>query len=116
MHGYGPATYGDQWAEVYDTRPGVGAVEPGNIDTLAELAGGGRALELGIGSGRVALPLRERGVEVHGIDASDAIVALLRAKPGGDQIPVTIGDFADVAVDGTFSLVFVVVNTFFGLL
>ena len=72
-------------------------------------------LELAIGTGRVALPLAERGFEVHGIDASEAMVAKLREKPGGDRIPVTMGDFADVGVDGTYSLIFVAFNTFFGL-
>src|SRR5262249_52442218 len=86
------------------------------IATLAELARGGRALELGIGTGRIALPLAARGLEVHGIDASPAMVARLRDKPGGAEIPVAMGDFADVSVEGTFSLVYVVFNTFFGLL
>ena len=82
---------------------------------LAELAGGGRALELGIGTGRIALPLARRGVEVHGIDLSRAMVARLRAKPGGDAIPVTIGDFATTKVDGTFSLAYLVFNTIMNL-
>ncbi|MDQ3805853.1 MAG: class I SAM-dependent methyltransferase, partial [Acidobacteriota bacterium] len=73
-------------------------------------------LELGVGTGRVALPLRERGVEVHGIDASPAMVERLRAKPGGDRIAVTLGDFAEVGVGGEFALVYVVFNTFFALL
>jgi SAM-dependent methyltransferase len=73
-------------------------------------------LELGIGTGRVALPLAARGVEVHGIDASESMVAKLRAKPGGADLPVTIGDFADVPVDGDFDLVYVVFNTFFAVL
>jgi SAM-dependent methyltransferase len=81
---------------------------------LAELAHGGRALELGIGSGRIALPLAERGIEVHGIDASEAMISRLRARPGGQALPVTLGNFADVQV-GEFSLIFVVFNTFFGL-
>ena len=70
------------------------------VDFLAELAGGGRALELGIGTGRIALPLAQRGVPVHGIDLSRAMVARLRAKPGGEAIGVTIGDFATTTVDG----------------
>jgi SAM-dependent methyltransferase len=82
---------------------------------LAELAGAGRALELGIGTGRVALPLSERGVEVHGIDASESMMEKLRSKPGGERIPVTLKDFADADVEGAFSLVFVVFNTFFAL-
>jgi SAM-dependent methyltransferase len=81
------------------------------VDLLAELARGGRALELGIGTGRVALPLAERGVEVHGIDLSRAMVAKLREKPGGDRIPVEIGDFASTRVAGTFSLAYLVFNT-----
>jgi SAM-dependent methyltransferase len=78
---------------------------------LAELAGSGAALELGIGTGRIALPLSERGVRVHGIDLSPAMVARLRAKPGADAIDVTIGDFATTAVDGSFALAYLVYNT-----
>jgi len=86
------------------------AVEPA-VDFLAALAGDGRALELGIGTGRIALPLAGRGVEVHGIDLSQAMVARLREKPGGEQIPVAIGDFATTRVDGAFSLSYLVFNT-----
>jgi SAM-dependent methyltransferase len=81
------------------------------VDFLAELAGSGRALELGIGTGRIALPLARRGVSVHGIELSRAMVARLRAKPGGEEIDVTIGDFATTTVDGTFSVAYVVFNT-----
>jgi SAM-dependent methyltransferase len=81
------------------------------VDVLAELAGDGAALELGIGTGRIALPLPERGVRVHGIDLSEAMVARLRAKPGGESIGVTIGDFATTRVDGTFAVAYVVYNT-----
>jgi SAM-dependent methyltransferase len=80
------------------------------VDFLAELAGGG-ALELGIGTGRIALPLAARGVRVEGIDLSPDMVAQLRAKPGGADIPVTIGDFATARASGTFSLVYLVFNT-----
>src|SRR6516165_1960660 len=90
------------------------AVDPA-VELLAELAGGGRALELGIGTGRVALPLAARGVPVHGIDLSRAMVARLRAKPGGDQLGVTIGDFATTEVDGTFALAYLVFNTIMNL-
>ena len=115
MDDYGAATYGDRIAPVYDQlHAGTGSDTP-EVRALAALAGGGRALELGIGTGRVALPLAERGVAVHGIDASEAMAAKLRAKPGGEAIPVVIGDFAEVAVDGTFALVFAVLNTFFAL-
>jgi SAM-dependent methyltransferase len=85
------------------------------VDVLAELARGGRALELGIGTGRIALPLAARGVEVHGIDLSQAMVARLRSKPGGDAIDVTIGDFASTRVERTFRLVYVVWNTIMNL-
>jgi SAM-dependent methyltransferase len=81
------------------------------VDFLAELAGDGRALELGIGTGRIALPLAARGVPVHGIDLSEAMVARLRAKPGGKGIGVTIGDFSTAKVDGTFHLAYLVFNT-----
>ena len=76
---------------------------------------GGRALELGIGTGRIALPLARRGIPVHGIDLSRAMVARLRAKPGGDTIGVTIGDFATTRVEGTFSLAYLVFNTIMNL-
>jgi SAM-dependent methyltransferase len=85
------------------------------VDFLVELVGDGRALELGIGTGRIALPLAERGVPVHGIDLSEAMVARLRAKPGGDRIGVTIGDFATTKVDGTFSVAYLVFNTIMNL-
>jgi SAM-dependent methyltransferase len=86
------------------------AVEPA-VDVLAELAGDGAALELGIGTGRIALPLAARGVPVAGIDLSAAMVARLREKPGGADIPVAIGDFATTRVEGEFSLAFLVFNT-----
>ncbi len=85
------------------------------VDLLAELARGGRALELGIGTGRIALPLARRGVPVHGIDLSRAMVARLRAKPGGDEIGVTIGDFATTRADGSFRLGYLVFNTIMNL-
>lgn len=81
------------------------------IDLLSELAGTGTALELGIGTGRVALPLAARGVPVSGIELSPDMVARLRAKPGGDAIPVTLGDMTDTVVDGAFRLVYLVFNT-----
>src|SRR5680860_10710 len=87
------------------------AVLDSAVDFLAELAGEGAALELGIGTGRVALPLSQRGVPVHGIDLSPAMVARLRAKASADDIDVTIGDFATTRVDGTFRLAYLVYNT-----
>ena len=97
-------------AEMFD--PAV--VDP-VVDFLVELAGSGRALELGIGTGRIALPLAQRGVPVHGIELSKAMVARLRAKPGGEDIDVTIGDFATTTVDGTFSVAYLVFNTIMNL-
>ncbi len=90
------------------------AVDPA-VDFLVELAGGGRALELGVGTGRIALPLARRGVPVHGIDLSEAMVARLRAKPGGKEVGVTIGDFATTRVEGSFSLAYLVFNTIMNL-
>jgi SAM-dependent methyltransferase len=86
------------------------------VEFLQAVVGDGRALELGIGTGRVALPLAERGVHVEGIDASQAMVDRLRAKVGGGDIPISIGDFAAVEVPGAFDLIYVVFNTFFALL
>jgi SAM-dependent methyltransferase len=104
------ARYDESSAEMFD-REVVAPV----VDLLVELAGSGRALELGIGTGRIALPLAQRGVPVHGIELSGAMVARLRAKPGGDDIHVTIGDFATTTVGGTFSLAYLVFNTIFNL-
>jgi SAM-dependent methyltransferase len=98
--------YDESSAEMFD--PAV--VDPA-VDFLAELAGSGAALELGIGTGRIALPLAQRGIRVHGIDLSEAMVARLRAKPGAEDIGVTIGDFASATADGTFSLAYLVFNT-----
>lgn len=109
------ADYGQTWATVYDERF-AGKDPSAEVALLAELAGTGPALELGIGTGRVALPLAGRGVAVYGIDASESMVARLREKPGGAAIPVTIGDFEAIPLDGPFTLVYVVFNTFFGLL
>jgi SAM-dependent methyltransferase len=117
MTEYRPETYGDAWAQIYDEW--VGSIRPdaeATADFVASLAGDGPALELAIGTGRVALPLTARGVEVHGVDASEAMVAKLREKPGGSDIPVTIGDFAEVAVEASYPLIYVVFNTFFALL
>ncbi|TDB97765.1 class I SAM-dependent methyltransferase [Actinomadura sp. 7K534] len=104
------AGYDEASAEMF----AADAVEPA-VELLAELAGDGRALELGVGTGRIALPLAERGVEVHGIDMSRTMVARMHAKPGGDAIGVTIGDFAATRVPGTFSVVYLVFNTIMNL-
>jgi len=104
------ATYDDPQHEMFQPA----AIDPA-VDLLAQLAGHGPALELAIGTGRIALPLARRGVPVHGIDMSRAMVARLRAKPGGADIPVTIGDFATTRLDRSFSLVYLVFNTLMNL-
>jgi SAM-dependent methyltransferase len=104
------ATYDESGGEEFDPE-----VIDQTVDFLAALAGDGRALEFGIGTGRVAVPLARRGVRVHGIDLSKAMVARLRAKPGGDDIDVTIGDSAATRVEGSFSLAYLVYNTIMNL-
>jgi SAM-dependent methyltransferase len=89
-------------------------VEP-VVDLLAELAGDGRALELGVGTGRIALPLAERGVPVHGIELSRAMADRLKSKPGADAVGLTIGDFSTTQVEGSFRLAYVLVNTIMNL-
>jgi methyltransferase family protein len=120
MDEYDAGTYGERIAGTYDEwyrddHPYMGPPSA-TVAFLKELAGEGPALELGIGTGRVAIPLQKEGVEIHGIDASPAMVARLRAKPGGDQVSVTMGDFADFSLDTRFRLIYVPFNTFFGLL
>ncbi|MDP9283779.1 MAG: class I SAM-dependent methyltransferase [Actinomycetota bacterium] len=110
--------FGEDAASVYDERVADmfdPAVVTPVVEMLAGLAREGAALEFAIGTGRIALPLAERGVRVHGIDDSEAMVARLRSKPGGEDIGVTIGDFATTRVDGEFSLVYLVFNTIFNL-
>ena len=104
------ARYDDSEAEMFEAQ----VIDP-VVEVLVELAGSGRALELGIGTGRIALPLAQRGVSVHGIDLSKAMVARLRAKRDGEDIGVTIGDFATTTVDGSFSLAYLVFNTIMNL-
>lgn len=116
MSDYDETTYGERIANVYDTLTQIPKDTNEAVAFLVELAGRGRVLELGIGTGRLALPMRERGIRVEGIDASPAMVAQLRRKPGGEDMPVTMGNFADLAVDGRFSLMFIVFNTLFALL
>jgi SAM-dependent methyltransferase len=106
--------FGERVAERYDESSAdmfAPAVVDPVVDFLADLAGQGAALELGIGTGRIALPLARRGVRVQGIDLSEAMVARLRAKPGAEQIAVTIGDFATTTVEGSFSVAYLVFNT-----
>jgi len=113
MTDYSHETYGERVAGVYDDW--YTSHDPAAIEFLAELARGGKALELGIGTGRIALTLAGRGVEVHGVDAAASMIAKLRAKPGGDRIKVTEGNFAEVPVDEKFSLVYIAFNTFYNL-
>jgi SAM-dependent methyltransferase len=115
MQNYDPAmSFNEEVAETY-----VGKQrgdEAATVAFLEKLADGGHALELAIGAGRIALPLAAKGIHVDGIDFSPAMVTKLRAEPGGAQIAVTMGDFADVAVPGTYRLIYVVYNTLFNLL
>ncbi|MFK4099752.1 class I SAM-dependent DNA methyltransferase [Streptomyces sp. NPDC019531] len=110
--------FGESVAAAYDKSSAemftADAVEP-VVDLLAELAGQGRALELGVGTGRIALPLARRGVEVRGIELSRAMAERLRGKPGGDAVGVTIGDFASARVPGAFTLAYLVYNTIMNL-
>lgn len=105
------AQYGESCVEFYDQLyPGV---DPDVITRLSELSAGGRVLELGIGTGRIALPLAARGVDVSGIEGSPSMLARLRGKPGGSQLQIVQGNFADGEIEGPFSLVFALISTFF---
>jgi hypothetical protein len=116
--GTGEGFFGERVAARYDAHSGgmfdPAVVDPA-VDALAELAGDGAALEFAIGTGRIALPLAERGVRVAGIDSSEAMLARLREKPGAERIQALAGDMAATRVDGDFSLVFLVFNTIFNL-
>ncbi|MCA9859675.1 MAG: class I SAM-dependent methyltransferase [Thermomicrobiales bacterium] len=115
MRNFDPAkSFGHRVAAHYDDAPRGDEAE--TIDFLERWAHGGPALELAIGTGRIGLPLSQRGIRLDGIELSEAMVEQLRKKPGGDRIAVTMGDYAEVAVDGTYKLVFVVFNTFYNLL
>ena len=110
--------FGERVAAAYDERS-AGMFDPAvvgpAVDRLAELAGDGAALEFAIGTGRIALPLAERGVRVAGIDNSEAMIARLRDKPGAERIDAVVGDMAATRVDGDFALVYLVFNTIFNL-
>jgi SAM-dependent methyltransferase len=108
-----PEFFGEYWAEIYDEGRDLDPTPA--VEFLAGMAQGGRVLELATGTGRVALPLAARGIAVEGIEASQAMAARMRAKPGGDGIPVAIGDMADVAVEGPFRLVYLIYNTLYNL-
>jgi len=110
--------FGERVAASYDEHS-AGMFDPAVVgpaaELLAELAGDGAALEFAIGTGRIALPLAERGVRVAGIDNSEAMLARLREKPGAERIEALVGDMAATRVDGEFSLVYLVFNTIFNL-
>ena len=115
MDDYEPRTsFGADTAATYDDDPRGDEGE--TVAFLEQLAGGGPVLELAIGTGRIAIPLAARGLQVDGIDFSPEMVARLRAKPGGATIPVTMGDFAEVGVPGSYPLIYLVYNTLFNLL
>ena len=115
MKGFDSAmSFGEDVAATYDDV--LRGDEDDTVAFLERLAGDGPALELAIGTGRIGLPLTARGLRVDGIEISQPMVDRLRAKPGGSEIAVTVGDFADVAVSGSYQLIFVVFNTFFNLL
>src|SRR5919112_6789086 len=122
MKDYEPImSFGEDHAEEYDdlqrfSKTPSRSDRAAAVTFLEKLSGRGPALELAIGTGWIALPLAARGIRVDGIDFSPAMVAPLRAKPGGEQIAVTMGDFADVAVPGAYRLIYVVYNTLFNLL
>jgi SAM-dependent methyltransferase len=116
MNMYKPVmSFGNDIAETYDELSQRGD-EVSTVAFLEQLARGGPALELAIGTGRIALPLAMKGVRVDGIDFSPSMIARLRAKPDSDQITVTLGNFADVAVPDTYRLIYIVFNTLFNLL
>jgi SAM-dependent methyltransferase len=109
-NGYFGETVADDYDEALYEMFDQAVVEPA-VDLLAELAGDGRVLELGVGTGRIALPLAARGIDVHGVDLSRPMIARLHAKPGADRVGVTVGDFATTRVEGPFRLVYLVFNT-----
>jgi len=115
MKGYKASTYGDKAAGTYDERH-IDYFDPDMIERIFEFAPNGSAFELGIGTGRVALPLSKRGMKVDGIDSSKLMVKKLKAKPGSKNISVQIGDFADFKTAKKYNIVFVAYNTFYGLL
>ena len=118
MDDFTAQTYGDRTADVYDDRyEELFAEDTARaVSFLKEVGGDGPALELGIGTGRIAIPLSDAGVGVHGIDASEPMLAVMRAKPGGDRVPTTLGTFADFSLPTSFGLIYVVFSSFFVLL
>jgi SAM-dependent methyltransferase len=117
MRAVDPSTYGERIADVYDDWYATATDVAGTVETVARLAaaGAGRVLELGVGTGRLAIPLADAGLEVHGIDASPAMLDRLRAKPGGERVTVTVGDFTEVLADGEFDVVLLAFNVLLNL-
>jgi hypothetical protein len=115
MHGYDRTTYGERVASMYDAlHPGVLPTD-GSVELLAELAGPGPLLEFGVGTGRLAIPLADRGLEVHGIDCSPAMLERLAAKSGGERVRTVVGDFSEARLPGCYSVVVVAADTLFML-
>ncbi len=115
MEGFGPTSFGTLNAADYDRTQDPGTT-PQAVDLLTELAGHGRVLELAIGTGRVAIPMAQRGVRIEGLDASAEMIAEMRKKPGADTIPAVVGDMEDVPVEGPFDFAFLIFNTLFNLM
>jgi SAM-dependent methyltransferase len=117
VQGYDAASYGRGFADVYDDWYADVSDVTATVTKIAQLAaaGNGRALELGVGTGRIAIPLDAAGVLTTGIDASAEMLDRLRAKPGGDRVATVLGDMADVGATGPFAVVFAAFNTFFNL-
>ena len=117
MKNYNPEKFGELYADSYDAKwdEAMAQETQDSVEFLADLANGGKVLEFAIGTGRVALPLAETGLEVHGIEASAEMVDKMRTKPGGSDIPVVIGDMAEAKVDENFDLIYLVFNTIFNL-
>lgn len=116
VRGYDESSYGNGMAEVYDDWYASPPDTQACVERLASLAAAGRVLELGAGTGRLAIPLADRGLEVHALDGSAEMLDRLATKPGGDRVSPHVGDMAGTLPRGPFSLVFVAVNTFFGVL
>jgi SAM-dependent methyltransferase len=116
MRGYDESSYGDGMADVYDDWYAAPPDTAACVATLARLATGRPALELGAGTGRLAIPLAQRGLEVHALDGSTEMLERLARKPGGSVVHCHVGDMAGDLPVGPFGLVFVAVNTFFGIL
>lgn len=115
MEGYRPESYGDAIADVYDEWYPSDEEASAAVELLLAESRGGRVLELGVGTGKLAIPLADHGLEVHGVDASEAMLERLAAKPGGARVRARVGNMANDLPEGPFSLVFVATNTFFGL-